>query len=334
MKPKLLDQLVARCRYKHYSLSTERAYRYWAKRFIVFHGKRHPRELGATAVADFLSHLALHENISSSTQNQALNALVFLYREVLDIDIGTLANIVRPTKPKRLPSVLTKDEVARILQHLQEPYLTMCLLMYGAGLRLTEVLRLRVMDIDFQRSEIFVFNSKNNKDRRTVLPQQAVMGLQKTIEQSHQYFLIDMQSGVHFISLPNALNRKYPNAGKDFRWRFIFSSATLSRDPRSQNTGRHHIHSRSIGRAFQNAVKAAGMSKYITCHTLRHSFATHLLESGYDIRTVQELLGHSNVQTTMIYTHVLNKGGQGVISPLDGLFNTNTIKESVAHYYL
>ena len=316
---KLMDQVRTRLRYRQYALATEKAYCQWIRRYILFFGKRHPRELGGEEIAGFLSYLAEREHVSVSTQNQALNALVFLYREILDIDIGVLPEIIRPTRPRRLPTVLTTTEVGKILRHLKEPYLTMCWLMYGAGLRIKEVLRLRIMDIDLERSEILVFNSKGNKDRRTMLPNKAANGITRAIDNSRSYFEDDIAAGIDFISLPNALNKKYPNAGKDFRWRFVFSSGNLSRDPITGNTGRHHIHIRSVQRAFRSAVNTSGVTKRVSFHTLRHSFATHLLESGYDIRTVQELLGHSSVETTMIYTHVLNKGGKGVVSPADQL---------------
>lgn len=315
--PKLMDQLRGRLRYKHYSLATERVYCYWVKRFIFFHNKRHPKDMGGHEVADFLTYLAVKEDVAVATQNQALNALVFLYREILEKDISELPEVIRPQKPKRLPTVLTKTEVEGVLRCLKEPYFTLALLMYGAGLRLSEALRLRVMDVDFERKELVVRAGKGSKDRVTMLPERAVMGLANQLTKTREFFERDMANGITFISLPGALLRKYPNAGKDFRWRFIFPSSSLSIDPRSGQQGRHHIHHKPVQRAISNASKAAGISKRCTCHTLRHSFATQLLESGYDIRTVQELLGHANVATTMIYTHVLNKGGKGVRSPAD-----------------
>lgn len=315
--PKLMDQLRARLRYKHYALATEKAYFQWVKRFIFFHNKRHPKDMGGDEVAAFLTNLAVNQDVAVATQNQALNALVFLYREILDIDLAELPEIIRPKKPKRLPTVLTKAEVEEVLHCLKEPYFTLALLMYGAGLRLNEALRLRVMDVDFERKELTVRGAKGNKDRLTMLPERAVMGLASQLTKSRELFECDMANGMTFISLPGALLRKYPNAGKDFRWRFIFPSSSLSIDPRGGHQGRHHIHYKPVQRAISNASRAAGITKRCTCHTLRHSFATQLLESGYDIRTVQELLGHASVATTMIYTHVLNKGGKGVRSPAD-----------------
>jgi len=315
--PRLMEQLRGKLRYKHYALATERAYCYWVKRFIFFHNKRHPRDMGGQDIASFLTNLAVEENVAVATQNQALNALVFLYREILQIEIAELPEVVRPKKPRRLPTVLTKSEVEAVLIHLKEPYHTLALLMYGAGLRLNESLRLRIMDVDFERKELMIRGGKGNKDRVTMLPERAVsaLALQKT--KAHDFFDRDMANGITFIKLPGALLRKYPNAGKDFRWRFMFPSASVSIDPRSDHKGRHHIHTKPVQRAIYEACKKAGISKRCTCHTLRHSFATHLLEAGYDIRTVQELLGHSSVVTTMIYTHVLNKGGKGVRSPAD-----------------
>jgi len=314
---KLMDQLRAKLRYKHYALATERAYCHWVKRFIFFHNKRHPRDMGGPEIASFLTDLAVHGQVAVATQNQALNALIFLYREIIHKEISDLPEVVRPKKPKRLPTVLTKTEVEAVLRCLKEPYFTLALLMYGAGLRLNEALALRVMDVDFERKELIVRRGKGNKDRVTMLPERAIEGLSSQRIKAHEMFERDMANGMTFISLPGALLRKYPNAGKDFRWRYIFPSSCLSIDPRSGQKGRYHIHYKPVQRAISHASKAAGISKRCTCHTLRHSFATQLLESGYDIRTVQELLGHANVATTMIYTHVLNKGGKGVRSPAD-----------------
>ncbi len=315
--PKLLDQVRNRLRYKHYALTTERTYVYWIRKYIYFHHKAHPKDLDGHDVARFLSYLAQRENVAIATQNQALNALAFLYREILDIDLGELPEIIRPTRPKRLPTVLTSSEVIRILQYLKEPHLTITQLMYGAGLRVGEVLRLRIMDVDFEQMEILVRSGKGGKDRRTMLPEKSVCGLKFHLETARQFFNLDMQQGIDFIHLPGALLKKLPNAGKDFRWRYLFSSHKLSKDPRSGRTGRHHISQKPVQRAINQAAIKAGINKRVTCHTFRHSFATHLLETGYDIRTVQELLGHASVQTTMIYTHVLNRGANAVKSPLD-----------------
>lgn len=317
--PKLMEQLRGKLRYKHYALATEKAYCYWVKRFIFFHNKRHPSDMGGQEIADFLTSLAVKENVAVATQNQALNALVFLYRELLKLEVGDLPEVIRPQKPRRLPTVLTKNEIEAVLIHLKEPYHTLALLMYGAGLRVSETLRLRVMDVDFERKELLVRGGKGNKDRVTMLPERAASALLLQKAKAHDFFDRDMANGITFINLPNALLRKYPNAGKDFRWRFMFPSNSISTDPRSAQKGRHHIHTKPVQRAIYEASQKAGISKRCTCHTLRHSFATHLLETGYDIRTVQELLGHASVVTTMIYTHVLNKGGKGVRSPADVL---------------
>jgi len=316
--PKLLDQVRHRLRYRHYALATERTYLHWIRRYILFHNKRHPKDLDGQSVSDFLTHLAVREQVAASTQNQALNALVFLYREILGCDLGELPEIIRPQKPVRLPTVLTPSEVQRVLSVLKQPHLTIAQLMYGAGLRVGEALKLRIMDIDFERGEIMVRAGKGNKDRLTMLPSKSVTNLMFQIETSTNYFRRDMQNGIDFVHLPGALIRKLPNAGKELRWRYVFSSHKLSSDPRSGRVGRHHIHPKSVQRAIFNAAKSASITKRVTCHTFRHSFATHLLENGYDIRTIQELLGHASVQTTMIYTHVLNSGGRGVKSPLDG----------------
>lgn len=316
---KLMDQVRTAIRVRHYAIATERSYCSWIRKFILFHNKRHPRELTATDVMQFLSHLAVNRRVSATTQNQALCAIVFLYKQVLEIDIGEFSAFSLAKRPKRLPTVLSKPEVASLLSNISGQHKTMALLLYGAGMRQMEVLRLRVADVSFDRGEILVRHGKGGKDRVTLLPQGAREGLQKAIEQSRSWFEEDMERGVNHMWLPNALSRKFPNAGKQFRWRYVFSSANLSREPRTLRIGRHHVDRKGIQRAVSQAAKDAGIDKYVTCHTLRHSFATHLLESGYDIRTVQELLGHTNVQTTMIYTHVLNKGGRGVISPADQL---------------
>jgi len=281
-----MDQLRARLRYKHYALATEKAYCQWVKRFIFFHNKRHPKDMGGAEIAAFLTNLAVNQNVAVATQNQALNALVFLYREILQKDIAELPEVVRPRKPKRLPTVLTKREVEAVLCCLKEPYFTLALLMYGGGLRLNEALGLRVMDVDFERKELMVRAGKGNKDRVTMLPERAIGGLASQRIKAHELFERDMANGMTFISLPGALLRKYPNAGKDFRWRYIFPSSSLSIDPRSGQKGRYHLHYKPVQRAISNASQAAGITKRCTCHTLRHSFATQLLESGYDIRTV------------------------------------------------
>jgi integron integrase len=316
-KPRLLDRLRARIRYLHYSLHTEKAYVHWVRRFILFHDRRHPDDMGAKEIQAFLNFLATREQVSASTQNQALNAILFLYRSVLERDPGEIGQFTRARKSRHLPVVLTPEEVSAILSHLQHPFLTIALLLYGAGLRKTECLRLRIQDVDFARNEIQVRNGKGGKDRVTVLPQAAVPGLRRCIDRVTRLHEADLAAGVAHVDLPNALHRKYPNAGRELKWKFIFSSENLSRDPRTGKLGRHHMHEKHVARVLGAAVKAAGVLKHVGAHTLRHSFATHMLESGYDIRTVQELLGHSHVNTTMIYTHVLNRGGRGIISPAD-----------------
>lgn len=317
--PKLLEQVRQRIRFLHYSRSTEKAYLQWIKRYILFHGKRHPKEMGGDEISSFLNHLANRENVAASTQNQALNAIIFLYGQILDIELGELPEIQHAKKPKRLPVVLTQDEVKNVFGFLTEPHKTIVGLMYGSGLRLNECLGLRILDVDFGRYEIIVRRGKGNKDRRTVLPEFVVDGLKAAITKAESYHQLDQSNGINHVYLPDALARKYPNAGKQLKWQFVFASYKTSIDPVTGNEGRHHIHTKSVSRAISSAVKKARIMKHVTSHVFRHSFATHLLENGYDIRTVQELLGHSNVNTTMIYTHVLNKGGRGVQSPLDAL---------------
>ncbi len=317
--PKLLVQVKEKIRFLHYSRKTEQAYVHWIKRFILFHGKRHPRDMGGVEISSFLNYLANRENVAASTQNQALSAIVFLYKQVLDIDFGEIPDFRYAKKPRRLPVVLTQDEVKNLFDHLNEPYKSMVGLMYGSGLRLNECLSLRILDVDFGRSEIIVRAGKGNKDRRTLLPEFVVPGLMLAIQKAETFHEIDQQNGIDYVYLPNALGRKYPNAGKQLKWQFIFASGKTSRDPVSGREGRHHVHSKSVQRAISSSVRKANIMKHVTAHVFRHSFATHLLENGYDIRTVQELMGHSNVNTTMIYTHVLNKGGLGVKSPVDSL---------------
>jgi integron integrase len=318
-EPRLLDQVSTRLRYLHYSPKTEHAYRLWIKRYILFHDKRHPREMGSDEIVAFLNYLATQKKVSASTQNQALNALMFLYKQVLNIDLGDLQQFQYARRYKRLPVVLTPEEVQHIMSFLKEPYWTMVALMYGCGLRFSECIRLRVMDVDFTRKELFVRGGKGGKDRITMLPDKAIPGLKQQIEIVRALHEENVRKGIDHVSLPYALKKKYPNAGKELKWQFIFASKNLSREPGTGNIGRHHLHEKSVQRTIRNAIKQAGILKHATCHTFRHSFATHLLENGYDIRTVQELLGHKHVNTTMIYTHVLNRGGKGVKSPLDTL---------------
>ncbi|WP_432763176.1 integron integrase [Alcaligenes phenolicus] len=315
--PKLLDQVHDRIRIKHYSLRTETQYVQWIKRFILFHGKRHPQEMGAAEVEAFLTHLAVAGKVSASTQNQALSALLFLYKEVLSIDLPWLDKVVRAKQPQRLPVVLTRTEVRAILARMSGTYGLMANLLYGTGMRLMECVRLRVKDVDFERGEILIRDGKGAKDRITMLPESLASPLQTYLLQRRALFDDDNRLGKALVYLPDALERKYPNAATDWVWQYIFPSGSFSIDPRSGVERRHHIDEKLLQRAMKKAVQASGITKLATPHTLRHSFATHLLDSGYDIRTIQELLGHKDVHTTMIYTHVLNKGGRGVRSPLN-----------------
>ena len=316
-KPRLLDELRDQIRLKHYSIRTERVYCEWVKQFIRFHNYRHPEEMGAAEVEAFLSDLAVHRNVAASTQNQALAALLFLYKQVLKLDLPWLGEVVRAKKPVRLPVVLTVTEVQQVLVQLQGELWLAASLLYGSGMRLMEVLRLRVKDVDFARHEILVRDGKGMKDRVTLLPQRLFTPLKQhlqTVRAAHQQ---ELAAGRGDVYLPFALAKKYPKAPTDWAWQYVFPAAGLSVDPRSGAVRRHHVDEKRLQRAFKAAIRAAEIHKLATPHTLRHSFATHLLESGQDIRTVQELLGHADVKTTQIYTHVLNRGGLGVISPLD-----------------
>ncbi|MGB7651306.1 MAG: integron integrase [Gallionella sp.] len=315
--PKLLDQVRDKIRVKHYSIRTETQYVQWIKRFIFFHDKRHPKEMGAGEVEAFLTHLAVAGNVSASTQNQALSALLFLYREVLGIELPWLDEVVRAKKPQRLPSVLTRAEVTLVLERMEGVYGLMARLLYGTGMRLMEACRLRVKDVDFGQREILIREGKGAKDRVTMLPDTLVQPLQAFLAKRRLLYEDDLAKSMAEVFLPDALARKYPNAANDWAWQYVFPSGSYSVDPRSGRERRHHIDEKLLQRAMKKAVGLSGITKLATPHTLRHSFATHLLQSGYDIRTVQELLGHSDVSTTMIYTHVLNKGGKGVVSPLD-----------------
>ncbi len=301
----------------NYSLATERSYWAWIKKFIQFHNMKHPDALTGEDVANFLTYLVMKRHVAVSTQQQALSALVFLYKQVLGHENVTISDWLNARRPKKLPVVLSIDETHSIMAHLTGTSLLVAQLMYGAGLRIKETVRLRVKDVDFGRKEITVRHGKGGKDRMTLLPNVAVAGLKQHIEQSRLLHEKALSEGVTFVHLPNALARKYPNAGRELAWQYIFSSSQLTTDPRTGKTGRHHLNERNIQKYVKTAVKKAGVNKHASCHTFRHSFATHLLESGYDIRTVQELLGHANVNTTMIYTHVLNRGGRAVLSPAD-----------------
>jgi len=318
-KPRLLDQVREAIRTRHYSWRTEQAYVQWIKRFIFFHGKRHPLEMGETEVGQFLSSLATEARVSASTQNQALNALIFLYREVLEKPISYINGVVRAKRPRHLPVVLTRQEVRAVLGCLNGPEWLMAMLLYGAGLRLMECLRLRVQDIDLASNQIVGRRGKGDKDRVTMLPAIAKEPLRSHLAAVKTQYQRDIERGHGGASLPNALERKYPNGAKEWGWQFVFPASKLSTDPRSGKIRRHHLHETVLQKAVKEACRQAGLSRHAGCHTLRHSFATHLLEDGYDIRTVQELLGHSDVSTTMSYTHVLNRGGRGVYSPADRL---------------
>lgn len=315
--PKLLDQVRERIRVKHYSIRTETQYVQWVRRFILYHGKQHPRDMGAAEVEAFLTHLAVDGQVSASTQNQALSALLFLYKEVLGIDLPWLNGVTRAKRPHRMPVVLTREEVHAVLDRMRGTYGLMARLLYGTGMRLMECVRLRVKDVDFGRGEILIRDGKGAKDWVTMLPQSLVGPLHAHLQQRRALFDDDRQAGKASVYMPDALARKYPNAPTEWGWQYVFPSGSYSVDPRSGGERRHHLDEKLLQRAMKRGVLAAGLTKPATPHTLRHSFATHLLEAGYDIRMVQELLGHKDVSTTMICTHVLNKGGRGVSSPLD-----------------
>ncbi|HSB25419.1 MAG TPA: integron integrase [Burkholderiaceae bacterium] len=316
---KLLPRLRDALRVRHYSIRTEQVYVDWVRRFIVFHGRRHPDCLGAAEVQSFLTHLAVERAVSSSTQNQAKSALLFLYREVLGVDLPWLDDIVGAKASRRLPVVLTPAEVRRLLAELGGTQGLVASLLYGTGLRLLEALRLRVKDVEFERREIVVRDGKGAKDRVTVLPENLIAGLQAQLAQVRKLHLRDLAAGHGDVWLPDALAVKYPHAARQWGWQWVFPSSARSIDPRSGAEHRHHLHENTVQRAVALAARRAGIVKPCSPHVLRHSFATHMLQAGYDIRTVQELLGHADVKTTMIYTHVLNRGGRGVRSPLDAI---------------
>ncbi len=316
-KPRLLDLVRDRIRARHFSIRTEQTYLGWIRRFILFHDKRHPAEMGRAEVESFLTHLAVEGKVAASTQNQALSSILFLYKEVLEVDIGWLTDVVRARRPERLPVVLSSEEVRRVLAHLEGPHWLMANLMYGSGLRLMETLRLRVKDVDFDYRQITVRDGKGAKDRVTVLPDGVIDPLLRHLDQLKVRHEIELKSGGGDVQLPMALDRKYPNAGREWGWQWVFPSDRLSEDPRSGARRRHHVYETSIQRAVKGAMRKAGVIKHASCHTFRHCFATHLLERGYDIRTVQELMGHKDVTTTQIYTHVMKRGAGAVKSPLD-----------------
>jgi integron integrase len=315
--PKLLEQTKNVLRRRHYSLRTEKCYLRWIRRYIFFHHKRHPDQMGEKEIETFLTHLAVSKNVAASTQNQALSALLFLYREVLGHTMDEPINALRAKKPKRLPTVLTREEVNLILSCLLNPHRLVAQLLYGSGLRLLECLRLRVKDLDFRQKIIIVRDGKGNKDRVTIFPDLLQNPLNRHLQRIERLHQKDLDQGYGQVYLPHALHRKYPNANKEWIWQYVFPSKHLSQDPRSHQIRRHHLSASAVNKAFRRAVQLAEIDKHITPHALRHSFATHLLENGYDIRTVQDLLGHKDVRTTMIYTHILNRGGFAVRSPLD-----------------
>jgi integron integrase len=314
----LLDQVREEIRKRHYSRRTEKSYVGWIRRFILFHGKRHPAEMGEAEISHFLSHLAVTAKVSASTQNQALSALLFLYRQVLFKEIEWVNGVVRAKRPLHLPVVLTREEVRAVLRNLQGVEWIMASLLYGAGLRLLECCRLRVKDVDLARKEIVVRDGKGGKDRVTLLPAKLVEPLRVHLEKMRIQHDRDLANGSGSVELPWAIEHKYPRAAWEWGWQWIFPATRFYVHPATGRRRRHHLHESVLQKAVREAVLRAGIAKPATCHALRHSFATHLLEDGYDIRTIQELLGHSDVSTTMIYIHVLNRGGRGVRSPLDG----------------
>jgi integron integrase len=317
LSPKLLDQVRARCRRLNYSMRTERAYVSWIRRFVLANGKRHPRELGAHEVEKFLTDLAVRGNVAASTQNQALSALLFVYREVLALDLPWMENVTRAKRPQRLPVVLSRTEVERLLTMIDGEVWLMAALLYGSGMRLMECMRLRVKDVDFERRQIVIRDGKGAKDRQVPLPDSVRDRLKMVVERVRILHAQDLAEGHGAVWLPNALSRKYPNADREFAWQYVFPARSRSIDPRSGVNRRHHVDEAVLQRAIHAARRRAGIDKPVTPHVLRHSFATHLLEFGADLRTIQALLGHKDVATTQIYTHVLNRGAGGVLSPLD-----------------
>lgn len=315
--PRLLDQARAAIRVRNYSYRTEQAYIDWMKQFILFHNKRHPSEMGESEISQFLTHLAVNRNVAASTQNQALSALLFLYRQVLNRELHWLSGVERAKKPERVPVGLSQEEVRSILDQLTGTEWLAASLLYGSGLRLLECLRLRVKDVDFHYNQITVRDGKGNKDRVTMMPASLKEPLRDQLRKASETHQNDLREGYGRVYLPYALDRKYPNANRQWGWQYIFPASRRAVDPRSGIQRRHHFDERRLQRAVKQAVDKAGITRPASCHTLRHSFATHLLEDGYDIRTIQELLGHKDVATTMIYTHVLNRGGRAVRSPFD-----------------
>ncbi|MEO6925613.1 MAG: integron integrase [Rhodanobacter sp.] len=315
--PRLLDEVRRVLRLKHYSVRTEAVYVQWIRRFIMANDKRHPRDMGEIEVEGFLSHLAVEGKVAASTQNQALSALLFLYKQVLGLELAWIDGVVRAKRSLHVPTVLSREEIVNVLGRMDGRPWLLASLLYGTGMRLMEGLRLRIKDVDFGRKEITVRDGKGGKDRRTMLPQTLIEPLQREVERAGLLHQTDLRDGFGAAWLPFALARKYPNAPREVGWQYVFPSPRRSRDPRDGVERRHHFDDGILSRSLKKACREAGVTKSVSAHTLRHSFATHLLESGYDIRTVQELLGHKDVATTQIYTHVLNRGGHGVLSPLD-----------------
>jgi len=316
-KPKLLDQVRQLLRLRHYSRRTEEAYTGWIRRYILFHGKQHPKDLNEGDVSAFLTSLAVRGKVAASTQNQALSAILFLYQEVLQQELRFISGVVRVKRPPKLPVVLAPEEVRAVLAQLTGQYRLMAELLYGSGLRLLECLRLRIKDVDFRYLQIVLRDSKGGKDRRTMLPVSIVPALREHLEEVKRQHDLELAQGYGTVHLPGALERKTPGASRDWAWQYVFPARNRSRDQQSGVEQRHHVSEKNLQNAVKGAMRAAKIGKAASCHTFRHSFATHLLENGYDIRTVQELLGHRDLSTTMIYTHVLNKPGLGVKSPLD-----------------
>ncbi len=317
--PRLLDVMTERLALRHASPHTVAAYTQWVRRYIRFHRGRHPRHLGEHDLTAFLTHLAIDRHVAASTQNQALAALLFLYREVLDITVGWLDTMVRAKRPARVPTVLSRDEARRVLEVMDGAPRLVAQVLYGAGLRLSEACSLRIKDVDLDRRELVVRQGKGGRDRLTMLPESLLEPLRRQMERVRALHRRDMAAGRGHVMLPTAMVRKSPTAARDMRWQWVFPASRFDRDPSTSLWVRHHVHQTVIQRAVAAAARTAAVNKRVGCHTFRHSFATHLLEAGYDIRTVQELLGHRDVKTTMIYTHVLNRGGRGVRSPLDAL---------------